>query len=202
MTVIVKQAKWPWSQKQCFLCTSKVRCAACQTRGQATHFLQPWFLPAATTYGCVSSQISSLHASLPLCPALGNVKSHPGKKIHPTPFSLAMLWGTKQLQLMLAAVFQIFAKIWERSVHSVSFAFSCLTIKTWHWWLKLKTAPSKSKWHHKRFHRVGASCIVATPALYFTHSKLKTAHMKNLSWLGGIVNTAGGRTVHRRKATC
>ena len=34
------------------------------------------------------AEISSLHASLPLCPALGKNKSHPGKKMHPIPCRL------------------------------------------------------------------------------------------------------------------
>ena len=110
-----------------------------------------------------------------LCILWGGVMGVGGWNCPSCPFSNAILWGTKQLQLTLAAVFQTFGKIWE-SVYSISFAFSYLMIKTWHWWGRLKTAPSKSKWHNKRFHRVGESCIVATPALISStqNSKLRT----------------------------
>ena len=138
-----------------------MRCAACQTNPQRA---SDTF--SVTTYGWLCllwNQFTS--CKLASLSGFGQKQITPWQKNASYPLSLAILWGTKHLQLTVAAVFQTFGKIWERSVHSISAypLLSLLTIKTWHWWGRLKTAPGKSTWHDIRLQRVGASCIVATP---------------------------------------
>ena len=104
------------SQKQFLLCTSNMRCAACQTNPQRA---SDTF--SVTTYGWLCllwNQFTS--CKLASLSGFGQKQITPWQKNASYPLSLAILWGTKQLQLTVAAVFQTFGKIWERSVHSIS----------------------------------------------------------------------------------
>jgi len=97
-----------------------------------------------------------------------------------------MLWGTKQPQLALAAklaaVFQTFAKIWERSVHSMSVVPSCLAC------LKLEAAISNNTWHDKPLR----GYVLQTPFLQRLRnceahkSVVKTVGCRETKWLNSV----------------